>query len=128
MTTKGDVKQFVDDIGTVSTFMARDHKTTKAMSTIMERLMNESDVCVSMVRLCITALRSSPSTSCLLDDLPLSASDIRMLFNVFVSSNGYRMIKTIAGMVSEFTTGPETKEFLEAILGMTSLFSRYDNE
>jgi len=51
-----------------------------------------------------------------------------MLFDVFVGSNGQLMMKTIAGMVSELTTGPETKEFLQAVLGMTSLFSRYDDD
>jgi hypothetical protein len=78
-----------------------------------------------LVRMIISILDSSPSTSCLLDRLPLSPSDIRMAFEVFVGSNGQIMMKTIAGLLSELTTGPDTRAFLESVMGMMSIFKRY---
>lgn len=125
MGTKGSVVQFVDDIGTISTFVAKDEEITIAISTLMERLLSNPDVCEAMVRLGITMLESSPSTSCLLDQLPLSAGDIRMVFDVFVGSEGQKMLSTIASLLSELTTGPDTKAFLESLLGMMSMFKRY---
>lgn len=122
MATKGSPKQFIDDIGTVSTFMANNEQVTKSISTLMECLMSNPEVVTSMVRMAITVLDSSPSTSCLLDQLPLSASDIRLIFDVFVGSNGHAMLQTIAGLLSSLTSGPDTKEFLESVLGMMSMF------
>lgn len=125
MGTKGSVVQFIDDIGTISTFVAKDEEIIIAISTVMERLLSNPDVCEAMVRLVITMLESSPSTSCLLDQLPLSAGDIRMVFDVFVGSEGQKMLSTIASLLSEMTTGPDTKAFLESLLGMMSMFKRY---
>ncbi|XP_060856976.1 uncharacterized protein LOC132934666 [Metopolophium dirhodum] len=119
---KGSVTQFINDVGTVSTFAATDDEVTNSISTIMERFMGNPKVSAAMVRLVLTVLDGSPSTSCLLDQLPLSPQDVRMAFDVFVGSNGQMMLKTIAGLVSDLTTGPDTKAFLESALGMMSMF------
>uniref|UniRef100_A0A2S2NUY3 Uncharacterized protein n=1 Tax=Schizaphis graminum TaxID=13262 RepID=A0A2S2NUY3_SCHGA len=92
----------------------------------MERLMSNPKVVKAMVRLALTVLDSSPSTACLLDQLPLSPQDVRMVFDIFVGSNGQIMLKTIAGLVSDLTTGPDTKKFLESALGMMSMFKSDD--
>lgn len=117
--------QFINDVGKVSTFVATDDELTNSISTIMEKLMSNPKVSAAMVRLVLTVLDGSPSTSCLLDQLPLSPQDVRMVFDVFVGSNGQMMLKTIAGLVSDLTTGPDTKAFLESALGMMSMFKRY---
>lgn len=91
----------------------------------MEKLMDKKEVAASMVRIAITTLDSSNSTSCLLDRLPLSDTDVRMLFDVFVGSNGQAMLQTIAGILSDLTTGPDTRAFLESVMGMMSMFKRY---
>lgn len=109
----------------VSTFLATDDETTKAISTVMARLMDEPAVTAAAVRLAITAVQGTPSTECLLDRLPLSAKDVRTLFDVFVGDRGQQMMKMVAGMLSELTTGPDTKEFLEALVGMAGMFYRY---
>jgi len=123
--SKGSAVQFIDDVGTISTFVAQDDDITKAISTLMERLMSNPKVVKAMIRLVLTVLDSSPSTACLLDQLPLSPQDVRMVFDIFVGSNGQMMLKTIAGLVSDLTTGPDTKAFLESALGMMSMFKRY---
>jgi len=91
----------------------------------MDKFMSNPEVTKAMVRLFLTVMDSSPSTSCLLDQLPLSPQDVRMVFDIFVGSNGQMMLKTIAGLVSDLTTGPDTKAFLESALSMMSMFKRY---
>ncbi|VVC29751.1 Hypothetical protein CINCED_3A018298 [Cinara cedri] len=122
MSTRGSAVQFVDDIGTISTFMAEDDDVTRSISTIMEKLMENPKVSVAMIRMTLTVLESSPSTSCLLDQMPLAAADLRMLFDVFVGSNGQQMMKTVAGLLKDITTGPDTKAFLQSLLSMMSMF------
>lgn len=117
--------QFINDVGTVSSFTATDDEVTNSISTIMEKFMSNPKVSAAMVRLVLTVLDGSPSTACLLDQLPLSPQDVRLVFDVFVGSNGQIMLKTIAGLVSDLTTGPDTKAFLESALGMMSMFKRY---
>ncbi|XP_022171259.1 uncharacterized protein LOC111034376 isoform X2 [Myzus persicae] len=119
---KGSVTQFINDVGTVSTFAATDDEVTTSISLIMEKFMSNPKVSAAMVRLVLTVLDGSPSTACLLDQLPLSPQDVRMVLDVFVGSNGQMMLKTIAGLVSDLTTGPDTKAFLESALGMMSMF------
>ncbi|XP_025191062.1 uncharacterized protein LOC112591454 [Melanaphis sacchari] len=126
--SKGSAGQFINDVGTISTFAATDDEVTNSISLIMEKLMSNPKVSKAMVRLAITVLDSSPSTSCLLDQLPLSSQDVRMVFDIFVGSNGQMMLKTIAGLVSDLTTGPDTKAFLESALGMMSMFKSDDPE
>lgn len=119
--------QMIDDVGTISTFVANDDEVTTMISTLVDRVMKDPEVSKAMVRLAITVLDGNPSTQCVLDKLPLSPADLRMLFDVFVGSNGQVMMKTIAGLVSDLTTGPDTKAFLESALGMVSMFKRYTN-
>lgn len=123
--TQGNANNMIDDISTISIFVSKNDEITRSIATIMEKFMNDSEVSAAMVRVAITVLNSSPSTSCLLDRIPLSPEDIRMAFNVFVGSSGLDMLKTIAGLVSELTTGPDAKEFLESALGMASMLKRY---
>lgn len=125
MGSKGSPVQMIDDIGTISTFAATDDQVTKSISVLMERMMANPEVSAAMVRTAITVLDSSPSTSCVLDKLPLSPSDIRLAFDVFVGSNGQIMLKTIAALLSDLTTGPDTRAFLESVMGMMSMFKRY---
>lgn len=127
MGAKGSPVQMIDDVGTISTFVANDDEVTTMISTLMERVMNDPEVSKALVRLVITVLDGNPSTQCVLDKLPLSPADLRMLFDVFVGSNGQAMMKTVAGLVSDLTTGPDTKAFLESALGMASMFKRYTN-
>lgn len=122
--TKGSADQFIDDVGSISTFIADDDDVTKSISLIMKKLMENEKVSAAVVRMTVSVLESSPSTSCLLEQLPLKAADIRMLFNVFVGSNGQLMISTLADLIKDMTTGPDTKEFLQSILGMMSMFKR----
>lgn len=116
--------QFIDDIGTVANFIG-DDSVSEIISQLMEKFMTDQEVAASLVRLAITMLDSSESTSCLLDRLPLSDSDVRMVFDVFVGSNGQAMLQTIASILSDLTSGPDTKAFLESIMGMMSMFKRY---
>lgn len=124
MGTRGSAVQFVDDLGTVSTFMADDDDVTRSISTIMLKLMENPKASVALIRMVLTILESSPSTSCLLDQMPVSAADLRMLFDVFVGSNGQQMMQTLAGLMKDMTTGPNTKEFLQSLLSMMSMFRR----
>lgn len=123
--TQGNAHQMIDDIGIISVFVNNNDDVTRSISIIMEKFMNDPKVSAAIVRLVISLIKSSPSTSCLLDRLPLSPEDIRMAFNVFVGSSGLEMLKTIAGLLSELTTGPDAKEFLESALGMASMLKRY---
>lgn len=124
MGTKGSAVQFVDDLGTISTFLADDDDVTRSISTIMQKFMENPKVSVALIRIVLTIMESSPSTSCLLDQMPLKAADLRMLFDVFVGSNGQQMIKILAGLLKDMTTGPDTKAFLQSLLGMMSMFKR----
>ncbi|KAE9544116.1 hypothetical protein AGLY_001805 [Aphis glycines] len=120
--TKGSAQQFIKDVGIISTFVSKNDEITKSISMLMDKFMSNPKVTKAMVRLVLTFLDSSPSTSCLLDQLPLSPQDVRMVFDIFVGSNGQMMLQTIAGLVSDLTTGPDTKAFLESALGMISMF------
>lgn len=122
--TKGDVDQFINDIGVISTFVAEDEDVTRSISIIMKKFMENPKVSAAIIRMTLIVMESSKSTSCLLDQMPLKASDLRMLFNVFVGSSGQLMMTTLAGMLKEMTTGPDTKEFLQSILSMLSMFKR----
>lgn len=122
MTAEGNGPGLIDDVGTITTFIAKNDDVTNSISIIMEKFMNNRDVRIAMMRMAINLLHSNPSTSCLLDKLPLKPSDVRMMFDVFVGKNGQMMLKTIAGLLSELTTGPDTKAFLESALGMASMF------
>lgn len=112
-------------MGIVSTYISKNDEITNSISMIMDKFMSNPEVTKAMVRLFLTVMDSSPSTSCLLDQLPLSPQDVRMVFDIFVGSNGQMMLKTIAGLVSDLTTGPDTKAFLESALSMMSMFKRY---
>lgn len=120
--TKNKFGQFLDDLCALSTFVADEDDVTKSISIIMKKFMEHPKISVAIIRMTITVMEYSPATSCVLDQLPLTAADLRALFNVFVGSNGQLIMKTLATVLSGVTT--ESQDVIQSLLSMMLMLKR----
>ncbi|XP_050527575.1 uncharacterized protein LOC126897765 [Daktulosphaira vitifoliae] len=118
---KGTNTTLFEDVNTIANYIIKDDEITDLISQLIQKFTSDDDVMASIIRIIMKVMASSESLGCILDRLPLSDSDIRMVFDLFVGPSGQTALNSIATILSELT-GPGSKAFFESLMGMASMF------
>lgn len=119
--TKNTFGQFKDGLCALSAFVADDDDVTGSISIIMKKIVEHPDISVAVIRTTIAVMEGSPATSCVLDQLPLTAAELRALFNAFVGSDGQPVEKTLADVFGNATT--DFQDVVQSLTTSTSFAS-----
>ncbi|XP_050438762.1 uncharacterized protein LOC126844533 [Adelges cooleyi] len=118
---KGGVNAtFTDDINTIANFIAKDDEVAELISRLMSKIMANEDVVTSMIRMIISVMGDSESMGCILDRLPLSDKDMRMVFDMMTGPEGQATLSTAATIVTELT-GPDSQAFMASAMDIASM-------